>query len=1292
MKNMRTVPAASHTLRFAFILVALLLSQRGADILAGPKERANEIMEASGVKGGLISHLGCGDGQLTAALLTNDRMLVHGLDADRDDVAKARDHIHGLGLYGKVTVASFDGKRLPYTENLVNLIVSEEPGGVTMKEMFRVLVPGGVVCERQGGGWKKTVKPWPKTIDEWTHFLHGPDNNAVARDATVNIPRSIQWVTGPRWGRTHEEMASLSAAVTANGRIYYIVDEATLTSIRFSSKWRLIARDAFNGVLLWKHDILSWTDHLRHFRSGPAHLPRRLVAADNVVYVTSGLSSPLLALDGATGEKLREYEGTDRTEEILLHEGILYLVVGTSEVNRVGVGLKRRGEPEPTSDRYITAIVADSGSQLWRKNVSEEGILPLTLALSGERLNYQSTASVVSLNTTTGEELWKTPRQTPEKRMGFSAPTLVATRDVILCADRDVGKNDQNKPSAGKTVWGVSGWNQKGFARKGACTLVAYDSSSGKELWSAKCGEGYNSPVDIFVVNGVVWAGPRYQQGLDLKTGKVVKQISTKAPRVGMPHHRCYRNKASERFIFTGKSGIEVLSLDKGWLSNNSWVRGTCQYGIIPANGLIYAPPDACACFLTVKAPGFFAMAPQKRAGLRMPFPKTPVIEKGKATSGADAPRQLSDLVAERQDHDEDEWPMYRHDSRRSGTVSSPVPEFPAQRWSDTVGGRLTQPSIYRGKVFVASTDEHTVHALSADDGRKLWRFTTGGRIDSTPTAFRNTVIFGSADGWVYCVSAEDGSLVWRFRAAPEDRLVSVHGQLESSWPVHGSVLLQNDTLYVTAGRSTYVDGGIVLYRLDPQTGKQLSRTMLHHLDEETGAQLVSEGRFNMEGTTSDLLTGNGDRVFLKYFTFDRAGKRTETAEPRLFSITGFLGEEWFVRSYWIIGTQIAAGWGGWANAANLYPSGRILCFDEERAYGYGRRRVAGGAAGHRSDAYHLFSSNLKPEEAPDRKGRKRPAKPKPHWADTNSIMVRAMILGKEHIAVAGPLDAGKKEQSILAFTDEEDAVERFEGRKGVLLRIVRATDGRRISEVSLSSVPVFDGMAAAKGRLYLSMRDGKLLCFESGEGKPLPEDASKSVMSGEALVSTPTRSKSTRTATPPKLKGPDKRKDFQHVEAAGVTSSPLGYRLASENKKVGLAIKLLEAPLKKRVVLKVKMQRATEYRYPNFFENAFVAFGDGPKDKDLIKCGIKFVQGSAVILAGPTNGPAEGMERLELDKASPIEVEVSADLEGRIVTLTAGGKTIEVKLKRPLKSITHAGYTTTNAVSDFSPIRIEGE
>ena len=80
------------------------------------------------------------------------------------------------------------------------------------------------------------------------------------------------------------------------------------------------------------------------------------------------------------------------------------------------------------------------------------------------------------------------------------------------------------------------------------------------------------------------------------------------------------------------------------------------------------------------------------------------------------------------------------------------------------------------------------------------------------------------------------------------------------------------------------------------------------------------------------------------------------------------------------------------------------------------------------------------------------------------------------------------------------------------------------------------------------------------------------------------------------------------------------------------------------------------------------------------------------MILTGLTRGTATGMQRLEIDKADAIEVEVVADLEGRKLTLSVAGKTIEVKFKRPLKSITHAGYSTLNAVSDFSPIRIEGE
>ena len=35
------------------------------------------------------------------------------------------------------------------------------------------------------------------------------------------------------------------------------------------------------------------------------------------------------------------------------------------------------------------------------------------------------------------------------------------------------------------------------------------------------------------------------------------------------------------------------------------------------------------------------------------------------------------------------------------------------------------------------------------------------------------------------------------------------------------------------------------------------------------------------------------------------------------------------------------------------------------------------------------------------------------------------------------------------------------------------------LGEVRLSSPPTFDGMAAAKGRLYVSTKDGHIECFE---------------------------------------------------------------------------------------------------------------------------------------------------------------------------------------------------------------------
>jgi len=67
--------------------------------------QAKEIYETSGIKGGFVVHPGSGDGKsprgkLTASLCSNDIYLVHGLDADLQNVEKARTHIQQLVKFG----------------------------------------------------------------------------------------------------------------------------------------------------------------------------------------------------------------------------------------------------------------------------------------------------------------------------------------------------------------------------------------------------------------------------------------------------------------------------------------------------------------------------------------------------------------------------------------------------------------------------------------------------------------------------------------------------------------------------------------------------------------------------------------------------------------------------------------------------------------------------------------------------------------------------------------------------------------------------------------------------------------------------------------------------------------------------------------------------------------------------------------------------------------------------------------------------------------------------------------
>ena len=1033
-------------------------------------ERAADMLAATGVRGGLVVHVGCGDGKLTAALRRNDSYLVHGLDPDPEDVEKAREYINARGLTGKVSVAHWDGGRLPYVENLVNLMVVEDGKGLSTREIMRVLAPHGVAYIKQDDGWTKRVKPWPHEIDEWTHFLHGPDNNAVANDTVAGRPYHLQWVGSPKWARNHNYLASVSAVVSAGGRLFKIVDEGPTHSVSLPPKWRLVARDAFSGVVLWKRRIHPWEEHLRTFRSGPPEVKRRLVAVDDRVYATLGYGKPLKALDAATGEPLRTYEDTEGVEEVIYDGGVLYLAMGERETLDPSVTAQRRATPAPR-DKAIKAIKADTGEVLWSKrDASTKEALPMTLCVSGGRAYYHDLEGVVCLDADTGEEVWHAPRPAAVQRMGWSTPTLVAHEDVVLCADRAGPETSAISERESEEVeWKVSSRPTHVPGK-----LIAFAAEDGERLWSCPAAPGYNAPPDVLVSDGLVWVGARpgrnetdFTEGRDLYTGEVRKRLETAPAFDAAHHHRCYRNKATSRYIFLGRTGVEFIDLEGEKPQRHCWIRGGCQYGVMPANGLLYLPPHSCACYIQSKLTGFNALAPRRRA-VAPPAVDHDRLERGPAYDTS---------LAREANSPAGEWPTFRHDPVRSGSTESAVPKKLKDAWQTELGGDLTSPVIADGVLCVASTDTHTVHALNATTGEKLWKFTAGSRVDSPPTLYRDRAYFGCADGWVYCLNLKDGQLIWRFRAAPQDRLAVAYGQVESVWPVTGSVLIHDGSVYCTAGRSSYLDGGMYLYRLDPETGEKLLDTRFYRRDPHTGAEPEEEiVDVELPGALPDVLASDGENIFLRDKRLNEQGEELPHDVSHVYSSVGYLDDSWWHRTYWIQGTQTFGRAAGWWVVANYVPSGRILVFDDSSIYGYGRERVRYRGRGLKDVPYRFFGADRDVEKLDKTLGNHRnvalanrfqPTRVNYHWSREVPLVMRAMVIAGDMLFAAGPpMGTGKGA--------EEPG---FDTGPGVLIAADPKT-GETVARYDLEAQPVFDGMAAAEGRLYLCTVDRSVRCM----------------------------------------------------------------------------------------------------------------------------------------------------------------------------------------------------------------------
>ncbi|MBA4386693.1 MAG: hypothetical protein C0404_01860 [Verrucomicrobia bacterium] len=959
---------------------------------------------------GLCVHIGCGDGSLTAALAGGDRFLVHGLDRDRARIDRARLHIQSLGLYGTASVEYWTTNRLPYADNLVNLVVISDltrvmQQGLSLKEVMRVLCPQGtaVVGQRDSGKpnsltedklkailkeagitefsivaefgiWAKIGKPRPPDMDEWTHFRHGPEGSGVSSDGMGPLA-CVRWVAGPSDG-----IVGCNALVSGQGRNLYVVDGGYasyfLRATNGASKY-LVSRDAFNGLPVWikpydrrSADTMRFTPNSMYW----------LAASGNKVITVDDLQA--VALDAGTGQVLKKLGKLGETISCKMLYSDDFLVI--------------------QNKKELRGIDTLSGEQKWRLAMGEcRGT-----AIAGDRVVTIDTNALIQVDLKSGVEKWRFELNP----WGGLSSTLLTKEGLVVASSKK--------------------------QEDGVTTAHAVSLSDGKSLWH----HSYKgAPQGIFFAGHLVWImkpgekGEKKWDGLDPVTGEVKKSVSGPGGNTGCTKDDV--DSVTDRF-FIYRRPMNYLEWETGKAFRFKAVRSGCGIGGVPANGLYYGFPNTCMCLGPAEVRGITAFSP------RSPFEP----EQEDATSPARLETAESSVSAREppagSGSAEDDWPTFRHDAKRSGGASCAVPSEPRQLWEKRVDTQkqppnllagewrakptgedsLTAPVVSGGLVFVGIADAHQVVACNVTNGAVQWSYTAGGRLDVPPTIYGGKCYFGARDGWVYCLNAGDGKFVWRFRCAPAEKKIAAFGQLESSWPVTGGVLVDNGVVCAVAGRSSALDDGDVrVYGLDPQTGRML---------------------WMEKGDIPDLLVSGGGGIAIggTYGWYDqKTGKKPAqkkaamfSQEPSQGSVVGVVMDySWHYG--WVIPRFHVRRFGGVV--------GQIVIYDDERVFGF--RRTKPARAGEITA-----------------RDRSKPAKDPVLWtlATPGTYSVETLMSAGGLLFAAGPLSGNAEVRGEMWIID--------------------AKDGRKLSSVPLPAEPVSEGVAAAGGRLYVSTRDGRIMCF----------------------------------------------------------------------------------------------------------------------------------------------------------------------------------------------------------------------
>jgi outer membrane protein assembly factor BamB len=697
---------------------------------AGPSSLADPILSASRGGRGLCIHIGAGgaaDPELVALLASGSKMLVHGLALDEASMDRARKAITRKGVAGQASVEKASLAPLPYMSNLANLVVIDDwasvsARGLTQPEAMRILAPGGALLVLEGSQWSKTVKPRPAEMDDWRQPMYDVGLTRTSKDKTFSFPIGLRWTDGvPNNIRAFTDCCGV---IVVNSTIFTLnsaeIENVPKARAEGGVPIYLVARDAFNGLPLWKLNLeIAKTG----VEISAANVPA--LAGDEDSVYTAYQQNKVIRVDGASGKILWEQPTRHRTARLILLDGV---VVAGSWSTRHSVW----GYEYPDAGTGFTeAFDAKTGKPLWQKDctvqqmTAGDGLVHLELAVAAttQPTNWtakpvnKQTPAVIGVDIRTGQEKWRV-----EQKEG-AEPRL----QLI---------------SAGPKYVVVTHWQDE----KNHYSRVL-DAGTGKTIIDGK--ERKLTSGRTPMIDGLVWfAGRKFDLATGQEKGNTGVYLDS----------GCTPSGLVWPYVIAGRGG-DHLDLSKTAGGGRAvtlhyyGARAACLEGMVIANGMLYTAQNNCQC-MPPHLYGFLGLAPCGSEPTAEDFARARAVEKGPAFG-----MELQAGVA----NDGTAWPMLRADAARSASSKSKLPATLKETWSlritpDTKGplsdswdsqltGCLSAPVVAGGKVFVSATDIGQVIACDASGGRRLWAVDLGSRVDGPPTWYRGLCIIGCHDG-----------------------------------------------------------------------------------------------------------------------------------------------------------------------------------------------------------------------------------------------------------------------------------------------------------------------------------------------------------------------------------------------------------------------------------------------------------------------------------------------------------------------------------------------------------------